>query len=415
MNSKPLYSNQSIKYHNFILLLFLSLHLCALPAFTKTKKHIEQNILKYVSNGSVVLNDPNSQTLISHRTGDLFIPASIIKILTSAIATDLLGSGYRFKTDFSLSDSNEIVIRGWGDPYLISEEIELIAEEMKKRGGRDIKRISIDNSNFTDITIPGVSSTSNPYDALNGALVTNFNTINIRKCDKGEIHSAEEVTPLTPLAVLKGKWISRGTRERINLSANRKDCLNYAGELFIAILKKHGIRITSSEIGSCKTDSTWKPLYTHFNSRNLTEINRGLQKYSNNFIANQLFLTVGAEKKGYPATLEKGKAVFENYIRTHLKIPSDQLVMHEGSGISRKNRVTADVMIGILEKRKDLLSDILPRKQGVLVKSGTLNGVSNYAGYIPTSNGLHPFVIMLNQKSNYRDRILHLLKEYCED
>lgn len=406
-------SNRAGKLPSILLLILLSVHLCALPVFSKSRKQIEQNILKLVSNGSVVLHDQDGKELLSHRADELFVPASIIKVLTSAIAIDLLGSDYRFRTDFFLNDRGEMLIKGWGDPYLVSEEIELITEELKKRDISHLKSVLIDYSNFTKIEIPGLSSTSNPYDALNGALVTNFNTINIRKCDRGIVYSGEEVTPLTPLAVLKAGRIPLGSKQRINLSASRDDCLSYAGELFVAIMKKNGISIENDSIGYTKADSSWKPVYTHYNSRDMKEINRGLQKYSNNFIANQLFLTVGAEKMGYPATLEKGKAVFEEYIRTHLKIPSDQLVMHEGSGIFRKNKVTADVMIGILERRRDLLSDILPLKSGALVKSGTLSGVSNYAGYIRTEAGLYSFVIMLNQKSNYRDRILDLLKEYC--
>ncbi len=414
MEKNSLDSSHVRKLPNILLLFLLSVHVCVLPAFSQTRTQIEQNILKLISNGSVVLHDQAGNKLISHRADELFVPASIIKLLTSAIATDLLGNNYRFKTEFFLSDSSEMLIRGWGDPYLVSEEIEMIAEELKKRNITHLKKIFIDHSNFTKIKIPGLSSTLNPYDALNGALVTNFNTINIRKCDKGVIYSGEAVTPLTPLAALKAVGIPLGSKQRINLSASPDDCLSYAGELFIAIMKRSGISIKNDSIGYSKADSTWKPVYTHYNSRDMREINRGLQKYSNNFIANQLFLTVGAEKMGFPATLEKGKAVFEDYIRTHLKIPSDQLVMHEGSGISRQNKVTANVMMGILGRRRDLLSDILPLKRGALVKSGTLSGVSNYAGYIKTENGLHSFVIMLNQKSNYRDRILDLLVEYCK-
>ncbi len=403
---KPLFLNPA-------LLFTLILHLLALPLFSADKKILEQRILSLVSNGTVILDDESGHRLISHRADELFIPASTIKILTSAISLDLLGSDYRFRTEFFKNKSGEINIRGWGDPYLISEEIDIIADSLKKHDISQIGKILLDHSKFApSLQIPGISYTANPYDALNGALVTNFNTLNVGKNEKGVVFSAEDVTPLTPLALAKAKALKPGAKERFNLSANPQDCQTYAGELFCAILKKDGISVNNEEVSLAPVDSGWELFYTHKNSRDLTEINRGLLKYSNNFIANQLFLTVGAEKLGYPATLEKGKTVFEDYIRSVMKIPSDQLIMHEGSGISRSNKVTGNVMIEILENRKEQLSGILPSKHNALVKSGTLSGVSNYAGYIQTEKGLRPFVIMLNQKSANRDKILNLLIEY---
>ena len=378
-----------------------------------TSEQIEQQIKKLVTNGAVVLDDESGKKLISFNADKLFIPASIIKIVTSEVALDLLGRDYRFRTEFYQNAQNDLAIKGWGDPYLISEELEMIALELQKKGVTRIRQLFIDNSNFDQtITIPGISKTSNPYDAINGALVTNFNTLNLKKDTQGKIYSAEEVTPLTPLAIIKGKYIKIGSSERINLSVNRNECLQYAGELFIAMFKKKGMEIENETIGYTKSESSWNLLYTHYNTKDIVSVVRGLQKYSNNFIANQLFLTVGAQKLGYPASLEKGKNVFNEYITSTLKIPSDQLVMFEGSGISRDNRVTPDIMMHFLKVRPEL-AKLLPLKHGALVKSGTLTGVYNYAGYIQTPTGLRPFVIMLNQSANNRDRILDLLVEYC--
>jgi len=395
---------------------FIMICLSALPCAgqSQSKKAIEERMLRLVTNGSIVLLDEEGETLISHRADELFVPASIIKIVTSAVAYDILGEDYRFKTELFINEYEDIAVKGWGDPYLISEEIELIAKALVNKGITAIRKIHLDHSNFTDqLSIPGVSQTANPYNALNGALVVNFNSLNLRKCAQGEVSSAEEVTPLTPLALAKASNIKRGSERRINLSSNPQECRRYAGELFIAIFEKNGITVQERSVNHIKIDrNRWDIIYTHLNTNDMTVINTGLQKYSNNFIANQLFLTVGAVKKGYPATLEKGKNAFEEHISSRMKIPAGQLVMEEGSGLSRNNKVTANIMIRILRERPEL-AELLPEKRGALAKSGTLTGVSNYAGYIQTEKGLRPYVIMLNQNAPNRDRVLDLLVEYC--
>ncbi|MBD3346784.1 MAG: penicillin-binding protein 4 [Chitinivibrionales bacterium] len=387
--------------------------LCAalLPGLihAQNSQKIIQDVVSLVDNGAVILCDEDGTPVLSHNANTLFVPASIIKILTAYVALEKLGKDYRFKTEFYKDNNNNCIIKGFGDPYLVSEEITLIAKELKQKGIQDINRLLLDHSAFEPvITIPGVSKTSNPYDALNGALVTNFNTINVRKDRNGRLLSAEEQTPLTPLARSRAAIIGAGTKERINLSVNKQDCLQYAGELFAAIFNKESISIATTAISKTDRQATWNKYYTHYNSRELPDILKGLLKYSNNFIANQIFLTIGAEEKGYPATFANAKIVFENFVRTNLNIDQSDMVVVEGSGISRKNKTTGLIMINILEQFKEYAS-LLPSKKGALVKSGTLSGVYNYAGYIKTSQGLRPFVIMLNQKRNTRDTILQLL------
>lgn len=368
-------------------------------------------IKKYVENGTVMLNDETGKNLIAINPDKLYIPASIIKVLTAAITLDLLGGDFRFKTECSIDSVSDLIIKGYGDPFLVSDEIRILAQNLKKTGVTSINKLLFDHSFFAeDLSIPGISTTNNPYDALNGALVVNFNTINVGKNASGEIYSAEEETPLTPLAKAKAVSFPLGTKERINLSAEKSACNRYVAELFAAILREQGITIADSSFGTA-TLSDSEPAYTHYNSRTLTEVLKGLLKYSNNFIANQIFLYIGADKKNPPATMQKGRSIFEDYIRNTLKIPEEELVMVEGSGISRGNQVSGNVMLSIMERFKPH-ADLLTPKKGHPVKSGTLLHISNYVGYIKTDRGLRSFVIILNQKKNYRDTLLKLLADY---
>lgn len=369
-------------------------------------------VKRNISNGCVKLNDESGETLFSFNVEEPFVPASIIKILTAQAAFDILGKDYRFRTGFFTDGKGNLAIRGWGDPFLISEEIEQIATVLKHRGISTVRSFYLDISAFSgDMTIPGTSGTLNPYDALNGALAVNFNTVNIGRTKEGILYSAEEETPLTPLAVEKGELIAAGTEERINLTDDPRESLRYVTELFTAFLRKAGVRVLSSDFKPVVIDRNWSKIYEHMNSRSLEDILTGLMKYSNNYIANQIFLTIGARKSGYPATLERSREVFRSYVKEKWGDRADEIRVDEASGISRRNSMTCSAMMAILETFRPW-AKIIDEKRGNLVKSGTLTGVYNFAGYIKTDQGLRPYVIMMNQERNGRNGVLEQLRRF---
>ena len=372
-----------------------------------------RKIRSLVQKGSVMLTSETGERLVAINAEKIFVPASIIKILTAMIAVEILGDDFRFSTGFYTNAQGDLAIKGFGDPFLVSDEIRIIAQQLRNSGVSRINRIMLDHSYFADdLAIPGLSKTSNPYDAVNGALVVNFNTIQVQKELSGKIISAEQETPLTPLAAAKADAIARGKTGRINLSANKADCNRYAGELFAAIFREQGIAIAHDAIGETAVDAAWQLRYVHRNTRVLNDVLHGLLQYSNNFIANQIFLAIPqASDATMPASMQKSRRLFENHIRTRLDVADGELIMVEGSGISRGNRVTGNVMISILERFKPH-AELLTPKDGHPIKSGTLTGVYNYAGYIRTGKGLRSFVIMLNQQKNHRDAILALLASF---
>ncbi len=391
---------------------FLSIVFLSCSVFADSPPSIEQQIQKWVDHGSVMLNDENGKSLLTYHPDEQLVPASIIKIYTGFAALHLLGESYRFKTDFFLDLEGNLAIKGWGDPQLISEEIHLIAAKLKSLGVERVRQIWLDQSTFTGlVAIEGRSNSLNPYDAVNSALVVNFNTLFLGRNNNRAVFSAEPVTPITPLARRLGRQIKPGTQDRFNLSTQPENALRYAGELFGEILKQHGIPVKNSDIRQTVIDDHWALAYTHHNSSSLKMVLSGLLKYSNNFVANQIYLVAGAEKNGYPATLAKARSAFETLFREKFPEHTSQTIIDEASGISRKNLLSARTMMAILEKFRPN-AELLDWKKGVLLKSGTLTGVYNYAGYLKTATGYRPFVILLNQKKNQRDKILKLLIQY---
>lgn len=368
---------------------------------------------KYIQNGGyAVLN--KSELVFAYNENESYVPASIVKIVTSLAGMRILGKDYHFATNFYLNDAKDLYIRGYGDPYLVSEEIDAIAEKFVALGLSEIRNIYLDESafNLENITAEGTSKTLNPYDVTNGALTVNFNTINIQVADDGSISSAEPQTPTLPLMRKLGKNLPTGVH-RINITTDNANSLQYVGELFRALFKARSISVHGI-ITDSRIPENLQPFYVHASSYDLARIVEGLMLYSNNFIANQIFLTCGAHAYGYPATWKKARQAMDDFLLKELGLDKQAISLEEGSGISRKNKVTPRVMAGILNEFMPY-ADLLAIDEGVRLKSGTLSNVFSYAGYFQGKESLVPFVLILNQPKNTRDRVLKSLKRRFEE
>ena len=365
-----------------------------------------QSLESLVENGGLLVTR-NGAIIYEHNPDSQFMPASVQKIGTALAAIQILGKEYRFSTRFYLNNDHDLHIQGLGDPLLISEEVAKIVATLRNRGLSSIRNIVVDDSgcrleNGTD----GATNTLNPYDAQNSCLAVNFNTINLIKGADGSVRSGEEQTPTLPLMRELAQGLPPGTH-RINATATGNQSLRYVGELFAAMFKKQGVTVRG-EIIPGPVPEGLKPLYEHASSKTLDEVLTGLLKYSNNFIANQLFLAMGAKEYGWPATWDKGQRAMTGLYRNKLGLSEKDIVVREGSGLSRQNRMTPRGMLAILEAFKPH-AVLLPFENNCLRKSGTMTGVYGYGGYFAGARGLDSFVLLLNQPKNTRDQVLELL------
>lgn len=343
---------------------------------------LAQNRVVQGINGGFYAECSDGRVLLDRRGGDSFIPASTLKLLTAAAALKNLGEDYRFKTEFYLSSSGDLIIKGYGDPALVSEEVGRIAEELAGIR-RSFKDVVVDGSEFeADIVVDGRSRSLNPYDARNGALVVNFNTAALEKLANGRVRSAESQTPITPLAEKYGRKLPIG-RNRVSLEDNPSTPLQYAGELFREFLVRRGVSVSGS-VRLAKATAADRLLLTHRSTKPLKLVLRDILKFSSNFGANQLLLVMGQERFGGRATMEKGVKVVQDFAANELKLQSVRI--REGSGLSRNNRIAPRELVRVLDivsPYKDLLNDYKIKASGevYLAKTGTLNGVSSLAGF----------------------------------
>lgn len=340
---------------------------------------------------AVLVADPDGQIIFSKHADTPRIPASTLKILTSLAALHYLGPDFRFVTEFYTDKDSNLKIRGYGDPLLISEVVARISETLGTRI-REYKDIILDNSYFEPILIPGVTTSLNPYDAPNGALCVNFNTVYFKK-KKGKYISAEPQTPLLPFALKKIKKLGL-RRGRVIFSQEQDEITLYAGHLFRHFLDKAGVRSQGNiKLGKVRQE-TDALVYKHVSGVDIAEVISRLLEHSNNFIANQILVVSGIKREGPPGTLKKGVDALSVYAKETLKLTD--ICLAEGSGISRENRISAKNMHKVLEAFQPYHH--LMRHEGrEYFKTGSLSRVKTRAGYIESSSGeLYRFVVMVN-------------------
>jgi D-alanyl-D-alanine carboxypeptidase/D-alanyl-D-alanine-endopeptidase (penicillin-binding protein 4) len=341
------------------------------------------------------------------------VPASILKLLTSLVALHYLGPDYRYATEFYLDRHSNLKIKGFGDPLLISEIINDIAARLSELigGSAVINDLVVDDSYFNQpLTIPGISSSSQPFDAPNGALCVNFNTVFFKHRKSGYI-SAEAQTPLLPYAEkkIRARNLKNG---RFILSHLENENTIYAGKLFQYFLKQHGIEFSGTVTPGRVNETEDKLIYRYSSRFSLTQIILKLLEHSNNFTTNQLFITSGLEALGPPGNLGKGVAAALGYTSNVLDIKNLSIV--EGSGISRRNRISAHQMLRVLDEFEP--HHRLMRKKGrEFYKTGTLYGVNTRAGYIADGKGgLYRYVVMINTPGKSTKPIMRNLLKILE-
>ena len=398
------------KLRNRLLIVSLFiLNAWSIQSETLFAKDAKTALLKSIGRQDAVLvANPADAVMVSKNADKKLIPASTLKILTSLAGFHHLGLDFRFRTEFSLDSASNLKIKGYGDPLLISEVIAHIADALRK----DLYRFNdliVDDTYFDQpLTVPGITSSHQPYDSPNGALCVNFNTVYFKKSTSGKYISAEPQTPLLPY-VRKKIEASKLPKGRIIFSHERNEIVLYAGHMFQYFLNQSKVRSNNKiRIGKVKND-TDRLIYRHLSLFSMEQLVSKLMAHSNNFIANQILIAAGANLYGPPGTLDKG-------IRAMRSFSSDVLQLHhlnivEGSGISRKNRLSATMMFTVLKHFKPYYK-LMRYENGMYYKTGTLHGISTRAGYIEKAPGeLFPFVVFLNTKGKSAAKMMRRIQK----
>ncbi len=389
-------------------------------------------------------------------------PASVMKLFTTYAGLELLGPSYAWKTEVYAGGEirngvlkGDLILKGGGDPKLTVERFWLLLKQLRERGLQSIRGdLVLDRTLFEDIAFDPAKFDGEPLRAYNVSpdpLLLNFKTVRFsfaQSVDGKSVSISPDIKPTQIEVVNRVKLIDAPCgdwRERVTLdvqtvtltqlkisfvgnyprSCGEKtwnvsllDHARFVGGVFASLWKdvggdwKGAVKLTGTPLDA--------KLIATAESPPLAEVIRDINKFSNNTMARQLFLSLAAEKSTPPATARAAGNIIKDWL--HKKnIAALELVLENGSGLSRTERASAATLGDMLDAawRSNVMPEFISslpllgvdgtlrkRARGESVagqahiKSGTLSDVRAMAGYVLDSTGKHWVVVMIVNHAN---------------
>jgi D-alanyl-D-alanine carboxypeptidase/D-alanyl-D-alanine-endopeptidase (penicillin-binding protein 4) len=386
-------------------------------------------------------------------------PASVLKLLTTFVALDILGPAYTWKTEAYLLGETvgdvldgDLLVKGYGDPFLVTERVWQMLRDIRQRGVNEITGdLLIDDSYFRVPNHDPGEFDQSPLRAYNvspNALLMNFKVVryHFEPNPESAMVNIRVDPPLENLRIdndlelVPGRC--RGYQRGITIVPNDSvdhmvmtggfpsGCKSYvmnrtalghnefAYGLFKSIWTESGGKFSGGFRNVVKPDDI-EP-FVIYESWPLADVISMVNKHSNNVMARQLLLTLGAEKFAVPGTEEGGRQVIEDWLKGRQLDPA-KLRLDNGAGLSRDSRISARVLGEILRHAwqspfmPEFLSSLsVSGLDGTLarrfrndpltgkahIKTGRLDHVAAIAGYLQSQSGQRYAIVALQ---NYTD------------
>ena len=395
--------------------------------------------------------------LISVNAQQAMNPASTMKLLTTYAGLELLGPTYTWKTEAYLDGKldkgvlqGDLILKGYGDPKFNIEQFWLWLSELRARGLREIQGdLVLDRSFFNLPEHDPADFDNDPVRAYNvgpDALLLNFNTLRLRYLPDGNRLKVISEPPLDgmPLdnqlapqpapncdnwddsiriqargdsVILQGGYPSEcGEREQ---NLNVMPHTRYVAAVFNAIWQELGGTLKgNTREGQLKNSATL--FATHY-SAPLSETIRDINKFSNNVMARQLFLTLGTTSRtATTASIPLSIQAMKGWLaQKQLVFP--ELILENGAGLSRRERISAQHLAQLLRSAASsplnaeftaslpilgVDGSVKKRLKGTAaanhahLKTGTLEGVKTIAGYVRSASGKEWVVVFFINHPN---------------
>ncbi len=399
---------------------------------------------------SVWVQALNADTpLLAHNADTPRNPASTIKLLTTYAGLELLGPQYSWRTEAypvgTLRDgvlTGDLVIKGYGDPFLTPEAFWTLLRGLRDRGLRDINGDLVLDRSFLapPMTDPGAfdGEPHRAYNALPDALLVNFQAIGFTlRPEPDRVRIIANPAPANLRIDNRLRLIGGNCRlDQLNLNIDGAQIGftgSYPGSCGETIV--HRMVLPPEQLAYGVFRDLWQglggrlqgglrqgqappgatPLFS-LPSLTLGEVVRGMNKFSNNVMTRQLLLTLGAELDSPPGTEAKGREVIARWLQQQgLGFP--ELLLDNGAGLSRSTRISARSLGRLLAHAST--SRFAPELQASLpllgidgtaarrfrdhpltgqarLKTGTLNNVRAIAGYLRNARGQDHVLVMLH-------------------
>lgn len=406
--------------------------------------------------GVLAVSLRDGAVLLRKNSSLLLNPASNAKLATSAAALVLLGPHFRYATFYASDGAIEgdtltgnLYVQGRGDPTITTERLLNVVHELKLLGIRRINgTVVVDDSYFdADKEAKGweQEDSDRAYAAPVGALSLNYNTVGVyvRPGASEGSPAVVVVDPPSDYIDLDSRVTSSRFGGRVFMRSYEKNGKNVArlwghidldasprrvyrrvvdpalhfGHALAGLLNDEGIRISRRVRRGYLPDGT-QILVTDRSPR-MSKIVSDLNKWSNNFIAEQLIKTMGAVTYGQPGTFAKGLSAARQFLEDEVGWARGGYVFENGSGLNDVNRFSPEQVAQLLDymyRNPEVGAEYVASlgvagRQGTIAgrlrhtaaekrlraKTGTLTGVSALSGYVTTaSNERIIFSIMVN-------------------
>ena len=384
-------------------------------------------------------------------------PASIMKLVTTYAGLDLLGAAYTWTTPVYLEGTvsngvlnGNLYIKGQGDPKLVIERLWLLMRRVQGFGIHTVAGdIVIDRSAFETTAEPDPAAFDGeplrPYNASPDALLLNFKSVVMTFVPDRQAQTAQVNFEPSLAGVAMQATVPLSAGEcgdyRSTLRADFADTkrIGFAGSYPAACGEKtwavayadprsYAVRAVGGMWGDMgnqlkgqvregRVPAGLKPVFESV-SPPLAEVIRDINKYSNNVMAQQLFLTLGLQQKNR-GTLDAARTAMRQWWNDRIGTGEGQPVFDNGSGLSREERISAAALGKMLQHawRSPVMPELMSslpasgvdgtlkrralRSGGAAhLKTGTLRDAAGVAGYVDGASGRRYVVVAIANHAN---------------
>jgi len=399
--------------------------------------------------------------LLSHNAAKAMNPASTMKLVTTYAALEQLGPAYTWKTEAYASGKLEgdvlhgdLILKGYGDPKLTLENFWMLLRKLRALGLREIRGDLVqDRSYFETVPYDPGKFDDEPLRVYNvgpDALLLNFKAVRFQfhpDADAGTVTVIPEPRPagLEFAAAVRatggacGDWRAgiradfqnKGDTAKASFSGSmpascgehywNASLLSHPDYVY-GVFKQLWVELGGAIKGGWRdgmVPADAKLLATA-GSASSAELVRDINKFSNNVMARQLFLTLGAEMFALPGNRERSAQAVRAWL-AEKRLDFPELVLENGSGLSREERISAEHMGSLLLEawrsavmpelmsslplvaydgtmRRRLRSDSIAGQAHI--KTGSLADARTLAGYVLDKHGRRLVVVLFINHPN---------------
>jgi serine-type D-Ala-D-Ala carboxypeptidase/endopeptidase (penicillin-binding protein 4) len=387
--------------------------------------------------------------LVAINANEPMLPASTMKLVTTYSGLSILGPDYRWKTT-AYADGQvdaqgvlhgNLYIQGTGDPKLVPEELIDLVDQIRKNGITGIDGALVLDKRYFDASTRDLPAFDNddsaPYNVGPDPLLYAFKSLSFTLTPNADGQVSIDVLPqLAQLQIDNELRVTRGACTGSLQAASPSVAQTQGGFVQASFIGDYPLRCGPRTINVAALDHStffaggflalWKQAGGTFQGTTregptptaarlvgthrspvLSDVVRDINKFSNNVMARNLFLTIGAAQSKPPATTAKSAAAIQAFLRRSA-LPMNGLTLDNGSGLSRNETITATSLADLLVAANSspvaqVFVESLPiagvdgtmrnrlTNAGALgnahIKTGTLRDVRAIAGYVGAANG----------------------------